>query len=248
MGILGSFILMETGWALTPLELKKILDQGDDVTLIDIRSTALYTQGHIQNAINIPASLIPMKRVPGFGPAIVYGDGIRTDITKGAVEDLNRLNGIQVQVLEGGFAAWESLNFTTTRAKGLNKRRFHYLSYQDLKSVAADNKDVVFLDMRSESERLTDLSTSFPGLSSIRVRDKSQRSSSKIDKQRKTRHERLYILIDDGNGESEKMAKILMAKGVGRLAIMTGGERMLRREGRSSQMKKVTVGEVEKHQ
>ncbi|MDX2441834.1 MAG: hypothetical protein QNK40_14965, partial [Desulfobacterales bacterium] len=60
--------------------------------------------------------------------------------------------------------------------------------------------------------------------------------------------ERLYILIDDGNGESEKMAQRLMANGVGRLAIMTGGELILKRKGRSGKMEKVTVGEVKKHQ
>jgi hypothetical protein len=38
-------------------------------------------------------------------------------------------------------------------------------------------------------------------------------------------------MIDDGNGEAEKMAYRLFAAGIKRVAVLTGGEQTLSREG-----------------
>ena len=74
--VTGFFLPLRTGWAVTPEKLKEMLDQGEKVTIIDVRHTALYAAGHIPGAINIPSSIIAMKRFPPLGDVVVYGDGI----------------------------------------------------------------------------------------------------------------------------------------------------------------------------
>src|SRR4030043_401175 len=83
---------------------------GEQVTIIDIRALELYREGHIPGAINMPATIISKKKLPPLGTVVVYGDGIRTDLTNGAAEALNAMSGIEAVMLDGGFSAWESLN------------------------------------------------------------------------------------------------------------------------------------------
>ena len=54
-----------------------------------------------------------------------------------------------------------------------------------------------------------------------------------------------YVMIDDGNGEAEKMAFRLFAAGIRRVAILTGGEQSLVREG-SPGFKTIEEGEKRK--
>ena len=260
--VAGILIMLETGWAVTSERLKEMIDQGDKVTIIDVRRTGIYSQGHIPGAINIPSSIIAMKRLPPIGDVIVYGDGIRTDLTVAAVDELNTRTGIRAEMLEGGFAAWEALNLSTTHKTGLGKMRVQYLTYQDLEKAAAHNPDIVLVDLRSKTfsdkrsadvytdstqvsaETFTDLSETFPGRPIIRP-DRKRGSGGKqwdiassILKGKKGSHHCYhYVIIDNGDGEGEGLAYRLFAAGVKRVAILTGGEQILRREGKAGSMK-----------
>jgi rhodanese-related sulfurtransferase len=258
-------ITLATSWAVTPRQLNKMMAQGDKVTIIDVRSTGMYRQGHIQGAINIPASVIAKKRLPPIGKVVVCGDGVREDLSRQAVEALNRKRGIEAEMLQGGFAAWEALNHPTTHKGGLGRKRTRYLSYQDFEKAAAGNADIVLVDLRSRQpaagpskgpktqsgpeadQSLTDLNQKFSGHSVVQLNRRMRAGknrwdvSSVIRKNAKGSHHRYqYIIIDDGDGEGEKVARRLFAAGVKRVSILTGGERILRREGRSEQVRKKT--------
>ena len=237
--IMGLVIATETVFAISPQQLQEMLDRGDEVTIIDIRSTVLYTEGHIPGAISIPSALITGKRLPPIGAVVVYGDGIRTDLTLEAVNSLNTRTGIQADMLEGGFAAWEAIELQTTHNSGFREERLPYLSYDEFEKVAAGNPDIVLVDLRSPSNNLTDLSEAFPGLNTIRLNRKLQSTGKEWDISRvtltggkDTHYRRLYVLIDDGDGEAGKVAHRLKAAGIKRMAILTGGEQILRRGGR----------------
>jgi rhodanese-related sulfurtransferase len=238
--IVGVLLLSCPGWAITPLELHEKMLNNDALTLIDIRGTSLYQTGHIPGAINIPASVIAMKRLPQFESVIIYGDGIRTDITRQAADELGLRQGLSVAVLEGGFSAWQSLNLNTTHEKGIARTPVEYLTYQAVKQMAQTDKKMVLVDLRKRAGSLTNLSDVFPGMKVVRMVQREEPSNNrkpfkpeagKLETRREKRHESLYILIDDGNGESETAALRLKAAGVGRLAILTGGEHALVRGG-----------------
>lgn len=242
--ILGLLAVPEAGLALSPGQLQEMLEQGSSVTMIDIRNSDIYREGHIPGAISIPAAIISKKQLPPVGSVVVYGDGIRTDLTLEAVNALNTRRGIQAEMLEGGFSAWEALGLPTTHQGGFREERLTYLSYQELEKVAAANPDLVLVDMRSRPERvdtgstLTDLPAMFPGVITIKMLRKPQSGGKEWDitavtgrGSRETRYRWLYILIDDGDGEAEKVAHSLKAAGIRRMAILTGGELILRRGG-----------------
>lgn len=259
VGMLGCLWLVPRGgWGLTPLELKGMLERGEPVTVIDIRTTAAYAEGHIQGAINVPAEVLKMKRLPPLGAAVVCGDGIRTDLAVAAVEELNTRNGITAERLEGGLPAWDALNLTTTHRKGLGRRLVRYLNREELEKAVAGNPDLVLVDLRVSWEKardgkrqqgvgsagppmegaLTDIDDRFPGKRIIKPIRLQQGDSARWDfsshirsQERRGRHQQLYVLIDNGDGASETAARQLAAAGIKRVAILVGGERALSPEG-----------------
>lgn len=250
-------VLMVTvrSMALTPEELKEMLARGEKVTIIDIRHSGLYTQGHIPGAINIPSSIMALKRLPPIGDVVVCGDGIRTDLAMEAVDELNNKPGIKAEMLEGGFAAWEALNLSTTQEPGLGKQRFQYVTYQDLEKAAVSNPDMVLVDLRTRGlnedsapgspEDLTDLSAKFPNRPIIRPErrrgsdgEQWDVSSGILRGRRGSQHRYQYVIIDNGDGQGEKVAQRLFAAGVKRVVILTGGEQILRRDGQPGRLKR----------
>ena len=81
--LLQGAALVAAGWSMTAAgasitvaDLQRQLAGGVKSTFIDVRSPELYSQAHIPGAINIPASLCPLKNLPPLGQVVVYGDGL----------------------------------------------------------------------------------------------------------------------------------------------------------------------------
>ncbi len=225
-------------WALTAPELKEMLDTNQDVTVIDIRPNVLYRQGHIQGAINIPASVLAKKRLPKFNLAVVCGDGIRTDLAQKAADILNRDKGISARILDGGYAAWDCSGRTTTASKGIKKSHMPMVSYSDLIEMAGSGTDMVLVDLRTPSTDMTDLSQTFPGVRVIPMPDKTQIFAQDPDQ--------LYILIGDGTGKAGETAVKMNEAGFNRVAVLAGGEVSLSRKGAPGYEILTTTGTVEK--
>ena len=247
--------------ALAPQQLKQMLKQKEKIVIIDIRNNWAYRESHIPGAINIPAPVVQSKRLAPFGRVVVYGDGIRTDLVCKAVQHLNSKKGIEADMLEGGFGAWETLNLPTTHKYGLSQEKPDYISYHNLKKAAETNRDIVLVDLRRKKaddklqgisagqkvatlEKLkgkwTDLSEKFPGLKKIRVSQPSgiYHTNQKIPLDELTSgntegRRKLYVLVDNGNNISREIAHRLKAAGIKRVVILAGGERSLRREGKA---------------
>jgi rhodanese-related sulfurtransferase len=245
--------------------LKEMLDQGEKVTIIDIRSLKLYAANHIRGAINIPAGIITRKPLPPIGRVIVCGDGIRQDITLKAVEELNTRPGIQAEPLAGGFAAWQTLNLPGSRSPGMKSEALRYITYEELCNASEGNQNMVLVDMRlavkkkvktgrdtaaGDNPNLSDLSEKFPDLEVITLDRKNTNYSTKGDEislskfsgTKRGGDDKVYVLIDSGDGKSEDVARRLYGSGLNQVVILIGGERILQREGRQGSQTKV-VGE-----
>ena len=104
----------------TVADLQKRLAQGEKLTVIDVRSTPQFQQDHIPGAINVPAQLCPQKHLPPLGKVVVYDAGLGLTQPDDAAVALAAKPGITVEILEGGFAAWEASQSITTRGAGMN--------------------------------------------------------------------------------------------------------------------------------
>jgi rhodanese-related sulfurtransferase len=217
-------------------DLQKRLSAGEKLTVIDLRSTAQFLQAHIPGAINIPETLCAQKNLPPLGNVVVYDAGLGFTQPDNAAAALGAKKGISVEILDGGFAAWENSQGTTTRGRGMKSERLNYISYADLK--AAKPGEILLLDLRvstkgiaktgnasaEAAQPLTDLTKEFPGMRQSRtaVEPQSLKASGTPP---------LLVLIDAGDGKAQKMAQSLKAQGIKRYVILAGGEKILARHG-----------------
>jgi rhodanese-related sulfurtransferase len=227
----------------TVSELQKELAAGSKLTVIDVRTTSLFSRCHIPGAINVPASLCAQKNLPPLGRVLVCDAGLGRDAADQAAKALAAKPGITVEILEGGFAAWESAQAATTKAPGMKPEAPNYITYEQLKASKAG--DLVLVDLRHPAslkqertavntpaqlpEPLTDLSREFPGLPLTQSPFAAQPNLKVAGAGSATPP--LLVLIDNGDGMAQELARTLKANGVKRYAILAGGELILSRHG-----------------
>lgn len=98
---------------LSVAELKRKLDAGEDLLVVDVRRTGEYNSGHVPSAINIPlAELIEsISKLPRELPlAVICASGYRSTIANSVLEK----GGLKflMNVL-GGTAAWKNAGYAT---------------------------------------------------------------------------------------------------------------------------------------
>jgi len=94
----------------TPEEVRRKLDAGDDVQIVDIRPPAQYRRGHIPTAVNVPLPDLP-RRVD----EIEWGDDVVVACPVGessvqAARLIGSYEGVAsdaVRSMAGGYEAWE---------------------------------------------------------------------------------------------------------------------------------------------
>ncbi|HEX7863033.1 MAG TPA: rhodanese-like domain-containing protein [Verrucomicrobiae bacterium] len=229
-------------FAISPEELRRELSEGKPATIIDVRTGQLFKDGHIPNAINIPASLCPQKTLPRLGRVIVYGDGFG-DAEKQALEALNAKPGINAELLEGGYSGWQAAQGTTTGDRGLSPEKLPYVTYQQVQETTSD---VVLVDLRKQPEKklsaasvnapaqaaaptaLTDLAAAFPGK---RVTKSAHKDPKQMSAKSVGVPQPIMVLIDNGDGTAQETARELRAQGNQRVVILAGGETAVARQG-----------------
>ena len=233
--------------AISPAEVQQKLSAGEKLTLVDVRPTALFKQGHIPNAVNMPATVVPQKQLPPLGRVIVYDEGLGPDAASPAVAALNQKPGIAAEVLEGGFAAWETSRCPTTRPRGMKSEGLPMITYDRLKRVPAE--DLVLVDLRAApsgtgvakdlaqaaAPALTDLQAEFPNVRVTRSPFETGTPKTAGLAAAPGSRPSLFVLVDSGNGAAQQMARALKANGIQRFAILVGGEEILARKGRPGQ-------------
>lgn len=242
------------GADLSAVEVKAMMDDGAKIRLVDIRPTREYENGHIPGAINVPLSVLEVKRMPRLGEVVVYGDGLGRNDGKTAVEALNRKPGIHARHLRGGLAAWESAGFATTHGKGLSPETVQHITYHQLLDGPLD--EVVLVDIRNEldevrpasgsspvsSPPLSDLRRIFPGARVVEPGApggataplSGERGSPMAVVFRINPQEELTVIIDNGDGvAASELARKMRGQGNRRVVVLAGGEEILRHGGRS---------------
>ncbi|MCA9814092.1 MAG: MBL fold metallo-hydrolase [Candidatus Obscuribacterales bacterium] len=101
----------------TVTELKKELEEGQDLFLLDVRRAPEYDAGHIEGAVNIPLSDLEgrINELPSDKPiAIICASGYRSSIAKSILE---RQGKEELMNVLGGFKAWQGSEYNVVVAE-----------------------------------------------------------------------------------------------------------------------------------
>jgi rhodanese-related sulfurtransferase len=99
---------------ITPAELARQVEQGDPLTIIDVRSPGEYAAGHVPGAINIPMEQVEARTNdlrPGLPVVVVCQSGRRAGIACTLLQNQRP----DARVLDGGTAAWQAGGFPVVR-------------------------------------------------------------------------------------------------------------------------------------
>lgn len=101
-------------------ELRRLLDERDDMVVLDVRSPGEYESVHLEGSVNFPLDLIEQHSAEVAarlaGPVVLLcARGVRSGqaarlLAGAGVDDL--------QVLDGGIGAWESAGGDVRRGRG----------------------------------------------------------------------------------------------------------------------------------
>ncbi|HTW75444.1 MAG TPA: rhodanese-like domain-containing protein [Steroidobacteraceae bacterium] len=110
-----AWLRLQNAAAVAPQEAIRLMNQG--ATVLDIRTSQAYAEGHINGARHLEAAQIPtagdaLKRFKER-TLIVYCD--RGALAPSAVRTLSRQGFTKVVNLRGGLAAWRSENLPLAR-------------------------------------------------------------------------------------------------------------------------------------
>ncbi len=105
----------------TPYSLKGVIDKGEKVQIIDLRTTELFAQSHIPGAINVDYEKLEqyLPKLDANTTTVVYCYSLLCTLaTKAAL--LLAQHGYRVKELIGGWEAWAEKEMPIEKAKGSN--------------------------------------------------------------------------------------------------------------------------------
>ena len=95
---------------ITPAELLQWMDDGQPLTIVDVRDAASFAQGHIAGAISNPAQSFNLDMFASLAPdARIVISCYRGMMSKDVVKYLEAQGFTNAYSLKGGFGAWERL-------------------------------------------------------------------------------------------------------------------------------------------
>ncbi len=101
---------------ITAEELKKLIDEGSDITIVDIQDERIYPMRHIKGAINFPWAPVIKEPInlPRNKLLIIYCGCAGEEASKEVARQLMANWGFkQIKVLDGGFIRWLKIKYPT---------------------------------------------------------------------------------------------------------------------------------------
>jgi rhodanese-related sulfurtransferase len=149
----------------TAQDLKKMLHDGDELALIDVREQAVFFAGHLLFACCIPLSRLELTfadLVPRRATRIVLCDGGDMQRSTTAADKLATFGYSDVRLLENGVEGWKQAGFELFSGINVPSKAFGeyveilydtpHISAQELHAKIAAGEKLVVLDSRPREE------------------------------------------------------------------------------------------------
>jgi 3-mercaptopyruvate sulfurtransferase SseA len=101
-----------------PEDLKKLIDAGADIVVVDNQPAEVYAMGHIKGAVNLPFNMqirstggLPMDKLLVLYCACAHEEDAR-DV---AMQLITRFGYQKIMLLEGGWNRWVELGYPTEK-------------------------------------------------------------------------------------------------------------------------------------
>lgn len=118
----GGFEVVQS-LVLTVDELKRMLDEGEEIVVVDVRRPSEFENGHVPKAINIPLANLSERiaDLPAGRPlALICASGYRSTIAMGIVDRSGLMPSINIV---GGTAAWRGQGYeVVTKHKAVSEQ------------------------------------------------------------------------------------------------------------------------------
>lgn len=211
----------------------------DPPTLIDVREPGVYTHGHVDGALNMPARGLAERALPPLDDLVLYGSGLDDPEVVALAGRLSERLGQRVEVLEGGWLAWLEAGGRVDAPGGLFQGDFPEITFDQVAALVG-TPALVLVDLRSPAAERTDLRLGrwaevrrIGPVNGYRATESELRAvAAAVLGDRRGGAPALYVLVDDTGGESARgLARRLFGAGLRRMAILIGGEAALKADG-----------------
>ena len=123
-----------------------MLKEGSGLWLIDVRGASAFEEGHAEGAVNIPATLLKVKRFPKQKVLVVVDDSLGLRRGKEAAVILVKNGQERVYVLDGGMVVWEQEGLPIAGKSSVVRK----VTVRDLQWALENKIKFKLYDLRSE--------------------------------------------------------------------------------------------------
>ena len=98
------------------------VNKAEKLTIVDVRGGYDFQKGHIPGAVNAPYNIVDEANLPKEGALVLYCGNDKCPLSHLAAKTLETAGYKDIQVLEGGIAAWIAKGFAVETAAGVEKK------------------------------------------------------------------------------------------------------------------------------
>jgi|GEM_PF-285387 len=136
--------------SITPVEVYEIITNDEDYIILDVRTQDEYNEGHLDKALLIPVDYMEkvVDVLPKEKPIIVY---CRSGGRSRKAAEILVENGFSKIYDMGGILGWQEEGFPVIIEEGAVSA-IEFITVDEAYEVFLNNKDYIFVDVRTESE------------------------------------------------------------------------------------------------